>query len=58
MEVSSVQKERPEEKRVKKPYRKPRIASEKMFETTALACGKCVTGPFSQFQCGGVPFAS
>lgn len=53
-----MQKARSEEKRAKRLYRKPRIASERMFETTALACGKCVSGPFSQFQCNAVPFAS
>ena len=25
----------------KKPYSKPAIKSEKIFETAALACGKC-----------------
>jgi hypothetical protein len=49
-----VHRERPEGKRVKRPYQKPRIASEKMFETTALACLKCVSGPFNQFQCQAV----
>jgi hypothetical protein len=57
-EVSSVQKEKSPCTRVKRYYRKPRVASERMFETTALACGKCVSGPFSQFQCNAVPLAS
>lgn len=47
-----------EKQRTKKPYQKPRVESEKMFETTALACGKCVSGPVSQFMCGAVPFNS
>lgn len=42
----------------KKPYQKPQISSEKMFETTALACGKCTSGPFSQFACSGLPMNS
>lgn len=25
----------------KKPYEKPAVVSEKVFETSALACGKC-----------------
>lgn len=36
----------------RKPYAKPEVRSEKMFETSALACGKCTTGPFPQYQCG------
>jgi hypothetical protein len=40
--------------RVRKPYAKPAVHSEQMFETNALACGKCVSGPVSQFQCGGL----
>jgi hypothetical protein len=39
---------------VRKPYQKPTVHSEQMFETNALACGKCVSGPVSQFQCGGL----
>ena len=35
----------------KKKYEKPSIKSEKIFETAALACGKCVTGPISQLAC-------
>jgi len=38
----------------RKPYQKPVVHSEKMFETSALACGKCVSGPVGQFQCGGL----
>ena len=31
----------------KKPYKKPEIISEKIFETMALQCGKCeAIGPF------------
>jgi hypothetical protein len=53
-----VQKKEMLVRKPKRPYEKPRIESEKMFETTALACGKCTTGPSSQFQCAGVPMAS
>ena len=35
----------------KKPYKKPSIKTEKIFETAALACGKCLTGPISQLAC-------
>lgn len=35
----------------KKPYIKPAIKSEKVFETAALACGKCITGPTGQQAC-------
>ena len=36
----------------RKAYVKPEVHSEKMFETAALACGKCTSGPVSQNQCG------
>lgn len=35
----------------KKTYEKPKIKTEKVFETAALACGKCITGPISQLAC-------
>jgi hypothetical protein len=35
----------------KKPYVKPAIKTEKVFETAALACGKCQTGPTGQLSC-------
>lgn len=36
----------------KKPYAPPRIRSEKVIETAALACGKCLTGgPIFQSAC-------
>lgn len=35
-------------------YEKPAVNSEKMFETSALACGKCTSGPVSQVQCGAL----
>lgn len=35
----------------KKPYKKPAIKTEKIFETAALACGKCQTGPTGQQAC-------
>ena len=46
------------DRKPKRPYEKPRIESEKMFETTALACGKCTTGPSAGFSCQGVPMSS
>ena len=33
---------------------KPVVHSEKMFETSALVCGKCTSGPVSQAQCGSL----
>lgn len=42
----------------KKVYSKPEVLSEQMFETAALACGKCTSGPFPQFACGSLPQAS
>ncbi|MGC8785618.1 MAG: hypothetical protein ACP5RN_14695 [Armatimonadota bacterium] len=38
----------------RKPYRKPQMLTEAIFETTALACGKCTSGPFSQFACSTI----
>lgn len=35
----------------KKPYKKPSIKTEKVFETAALACGKCINGPTNQLAC-------
>jgi len=35
----------------KKIYSKPSIKTEKVFETAALACGKCLTGPIGQLAC-------
>jgi hypothetical protein len=35
----------------KKTYEKPKIKTEKVFETAALACGKCISGPFNQLAC-------
>ena len=35
----------------RKPYQKPAVESERIFETTALACGKC-SNP-SQVTFGG-----
>lgn len=35
----------------KKPYQKPAMKTEKVFETAALACGKCLSGPISQLAC-------
>lgn len=35
----------------KKKYIKPKIKTQKVFETAALACGKCLTGPIQQLAC-------
>lgn len=35
----------------KKNYKKPELKTEKVFETAALACGKCQAGPISQLAC-------
>lgn len=35
----------------KKPYVKPSLKTEKVFETAALACGKCQIGPTNQLAC-------
>ena len=35
----------------KKTYEKPKIKTEKVFETAALACGKCLSGPINQLAC-------
>jgi hypothetical protein len=35
----------------KKKYIKPKIKTQKVFETAALACGKCLTGPINQLAC-------
>ncbi|MFA6434356.1 MAG: hypothetical protein WCW52_06640 [Elusimicrobiales bacterium] len=37
--------------KTKKKYVKPVIKSEKVFETAALACGKCQSGPTGQLAC-------
>lgn len=37
--------------KTKKKYEKPAMKTEKVFETAALACGKCITGPISQLAC-------
>ena len=44
-----------EHKPGKKKYEKPVITTEKIFETAALACGKCTTGnPSSQAGCSSL----
>jgi len=40
------------DERPRKTYEKPELRSEQMFETSALACGKCPSGPVSQYACG------
>ena len=36
---------------LKRPYQKPALETEKIFEVNAQACGKCVAGPTSGFIC-------
>ncbi|MDI6642353.1 MAG: hypothetical protein QME68_08620 [Elusimicrobiota bacterium] len=51
--LKSVKSER---KTKKKEYHKPEIVSEKVFETAALACGKCIAGnPIFTGDCPYVP---
>jgi hypothetical protein len=39
-------------KNIKKPYKKPTVTSQKILETAALSCGKCISGsPISQLGC-------
>ncbi len=39
-------------KKKRKTYSKPVVTKEKIFETAALACGKCTTGnPTQQLAC-------
>ncbi len=38
----------------RRPYEKPVVRTEAMFETSALACGKCMSGPVGQYQCGSL----
>lgn len=39
-------------KTVKKFYEKPAVKTEKVIETAALACGKCISGnPLNQLGC-------
>ena len=43
-------------KKSRKAYKKPKIKSEKIIETAALACGKCLAGnPISQAACRSNP---
>lgn len=35
----------------RKKYEKPAVKTDKVFETAALACGKCQTGPTNQLAC-------
>lgn len=54
MERHTEQHELPVSVKQRKPYRKPQVLTETIFETTALACGKCTSGPFSQFACSTI----
>jgi len=42
----------PVPRRKKKKYSKPKVKTEKVFETAALACGKCISGPTWNPNCG------
>lgn len=42
------------DKNKKRKYIKPKIKTQKVFETAALACGKCLTGPIQQLACRSV----
>ncbi len=43
-------------KKLRKPYQKPEIFSEEIKENIAvLACGKCESGPISQYACQRFP---
>ncbi|MCL6474095.1 MAG: hypothetical protein K6U75_03440 [Firmicutes bacterium] len=53
MEQHGKQTEQPSRK-ARKAYQKPQMMTETIFETTALACGKCTSGPFSQFACSTI----
>lgn len=50
----SSRKDISQEPETRKAYEKPQVHSEKMFETNALACGKCASGPTGQYQCGSL----
>lgn len=39
----------------KEKYEKPALKSQKIFETSTLACGKCKPGPIVQPSCTGFP---
>lgn len=36
----------------KRPYQKPDLETEKIFEVNAPTCGKCTSGPTGGFACG------
>ncbi|MFH1613018.1 MAG: hypothetical protein ABIB46_04755 [bacterium] len=42
----------------KKEYISPEIHSEEIFETLALSCGKCDSGPYVLFECYSIPQTS
>jgi len=39
----------------KEKYERPKMRTQRIFETSTLACGKCASGPFQQPSCGGYP---
>lgn len=57
--MSDMTDNRPEEQlNSKKPYTKPVVESEQVFESLALACGKCQKGPKTGSGCKTRPSAS
>jgi len=54
LEESSMNVRREATDKQRKVYVKPEVRSEQMFETSALACGKCLSGPVGQYQCGSL----
>jgi hypothetical protein len=50
--------EKKEDKTERKEYTAPDFESETIFETRALACGKCRPGPHKQQACMRMPSVS
>ena len=48
----------PEDESAKPEYTPPDFESETIFETRALACGKCRPGPHKQYACMRMPSVS
>jgi hypothetical protein len=47
-----------ETKKRKRKYIKPEIQTEEIYETLALSCGKCDSGPYILFECYALPQTS
>lgn len=50
--------EKPKNPLDEKAYQPPDFESETIFETRALACGKCRPGPHKQHACNRLPAVS